>query len=148
MQAAGATLTAETTGVGETVNEADARLTSAVRTDWLANLGLEVPTTPEELLEVARQFTFDDPDGNGKDDKLALFAGRYGFAWYPGVCLVQVCAVLVRASLLRTSRATSRTSRDTRGLSPDSCWSAVESGSRSCATDDDCISSSARVGSR
>ena len=129
-----------------------------VRTDWLANLGLEVPTTPEELLAVARQFTFDDPDGNGKDDtyaftsagnksgvgeirnlvqmwaaeqtfgiednavthpivsgewqefldflrtvvseklidpdwytiswndrKPALFAGRYGFAWYPGV---------------------------------------------------------------
>ena len=129
-----------------------------VRTDWLANLGLEVPTTPEELLEVARKFTYDDPDGNGKDDtyaftsagnkagvgeinnllqmwaaeqtfgikdnavthpivsgereqflmlvrtivseklidpdwytiswndrKPALFAGKYGFAWYPGV---------------------------------------------------------------
>ena len=129
-----------------------------VRTDWLANLGLEVPTTPEELLEVARKFTHDDPDGNGKDDtyaftsagnkmgvgeirnllqmyaveqtfgikdnavthpivsgewkefldlqrtvvseklidpdwytiswndrKPALFAGKYGFAWYPGV---------------------------------------------------------------
>ena len=39
-----------------------------VRTDWLANLGLDVPTTPEELLEVARKFTYDDPDGNGKDD--------------------------------------------------------------------------------
>ena len=43
-----------------------------VRTDWLANLGLEVPATPEELLEVARKFTFDDPDGNGKDDTYAF----------------------------------------------------------------------------
>ena len=43
-----------------------------VRTDWLANLGLEVPTTPEELLEVARKFTHDDPDGNGKDDTYAF----------------------------------------------------------------------------
>ncbi len=39
-----------------------------VRKDWLDNLGLEVPTTTEEFLEVARAFTFDDPDGNGIDD--------------------------------------------------------------------------------
>ena len=39
-----------------------------VRKDWLDNLGLEVPTTTEELREVLRAFTFDDPDGNGRDD--------------------------------------------------------------------------------
>lgn len=39
-----------------------------IRQDWLDNLGLEVPTTPEELLAVAEAFTYDDPDGNGKDD--------------------------------------------------------------------------------
>ncbi len=39
-----------------------------IRKDWLDNLGLEVPTTTEEFLEVARAFTFDDPDGNGIDD--------------------------------------------------------------------------------
>ena len=43
-----------------------------IRTDWLENLGLEVPTTPQELLEVARQFTRNDPDGNGKDDTYAF----------------------------------------------------------------------------
>lgn len=39
-----------------------------IRKDWLDNLGLEVPTTTEELMEVMRAFTYDDPDGNGKDD--------------------------------------------------------------------------------
>lgn len=43
-----------------------------VRKDWLENLNLDVPTTPEELLEVARAFTYDDPDGNGKDDTYAF----------------------------------------------------------------------------
>ena len=39
-----------------------------IRKDWLDNLGLEVPTTIDELLEVARAFTFNDPDGNGRND--------------------------------------------------------------------------------
>ena len=39
-----------------------------IRTDWLENLGLEAPTNMEELLEVARAFRYDDPDGNGQDD--------------------------------------------------------------------------------
>ncbi len=43
-----------------------------IRQDWLDNLGLEMPTTLDELKEVARAFTFDDPDGNGKDDTVGL----------------------------------------------------------------------------
>jgi putative aldouronate transport system substrate-binding protein len=39
-----------------------------IRQDWLDTLGLEVPTTIEELFEVARAFTEDDPDGNGSND--------------------------------------------------------------------------------
>ncbi len=39
-----------------------------IRKDWLDKLGLEVPTTTEEFLEVARAFTFNDPDGNGVND--------------------------------------------------------------------------------
>lgn len=42
--------------------------TIVIRRDWLNNLGLPMPETPEELLEVCRAFTEDDPDGNGKDD--------------------------------------------------------------------------------
>lgn len=39
-----------------------------IRTDWLENLGLKAPTTMEELVEVARAFRYDDPEGNGVDD--------------------------------------------------------------------------------
>ncbi len=39
-----------------------------IRKDWLDNLGLSVPTTLEELREVMKAFTFNDPDGNGKND--------------------------------------------------------------------------------
>ncbi|MGI5948315.1 MAG: hypothetical protein ACOX8K_13125 [Lachnospiraceae bacterium] len=43
-----------------------------IRTDWLKNVGLEKPTTPEELLEAAKKFTFEDPDGNGKQDTYGI----------------------------------------------------------------------------
>ena len=36
------------------------------RADWLDAVGASVPTTVEEFAEVARQFTFDDPDGDGE----------------------------------------------------------------------------------
>lgn len=39
-----------------------------IRTDWLENLGLKAPATMDELIEVARAFRYDDPDGNGVDD--------------------------------------------------------------------------------
>jgi putative aldouronate transport system substrate-binding protein len=39
-----------------------------IRKDWLDKLGLKVPVTVDEYLEVMRRFTFDDPDGNGRDD--------------------------------------------------------------------------------
>lgn len=39
-----------------------------IRMDWLENLGKAVPKTMDEFREVARAFTFNDPDGNGKDD--------------------------------------------------------------------------------
>lgn len=43
-----------------------------IRQDWLDKLGLEMPTTVDELAAVAEAFTFQDPDGNGQDD-------TYGF---------------------------------------------------------------------
>ncbi len=52
-----------------------------IRQDWLDNLGLDAPTTPEELLDVAMAFTFDDPDGNGADDTYGIGA----FVEGPGV---------------------------------------------------------------
>ena len=46
-----------------------------IRKDWLDNLGLDVPTNLDELMEVMRAFTYDDPDGNGKND-------TYGYGAY------------------------------------------------------------------
>lgn len=42
------------------------------RKDWADNLGLSAPTTTDEFMEMARAFTEEDPDGNGKDDTFGL----------------------------------------------------------------------------
>ncbi|NOU93223.1 extracellular solute-binding protein [Paenibacillus sp. LMG 31456] len=39
-----------------------------IRTDWLTKLSLQVPHTLDDLLKVAKAFTEQDPDGNGKKD--------------------------------------------------------------------------------
>ncbi len=43
-----------------------------IRKDWLDQLKLQVPTTIDELLAVAKAFTEDDPDGNNKKDTLGM----------------------------------------------------------------------------
>lgn len=43
-----------------------------VRQDWLDQLGLEQPTTVEELALVAKAFAGQDPDGNGQADTFGL----------------------------------------------------------------------------
>ncbi len=43
-----------------------------IRKDWLDKLGLQEPKTLDDFLNVAKAFTFNDPDGNGKND-------TYGF---------------------------------------------------------------------
>ncbi|WP_417400709.1 extracellular solute-binding protein [Hominenteromicrobium sp.] len=43
-----------------------------IRDDWLENTNSEPPKTVDEMVELARKFTFEDPDGNGQDD-------TYGF---------------------------------------------------------------------
>lgn len=49
-----------------------------IRKDWLENLGLEAPQTTEDLMEVARAFTEDDPDGNGADDTYGIIIPAWG----------------------------------------------------------------------
>lgn len=44
-----------------------------IRKDWLDHLNLELPTNYEELTEVMRAFTEEDPDNNGRND-------TYGFS--------------------------------------------------------------------
>jgi putative aldouronate transport system substrate-binding protein len=43
-----------------------------IRKDWLDKLGLQAPKTLDDFLSVARAFTTQDPDGDGKND-------TYGF---------------------------------------------------------------------
>ncbi|MUG64509.1 extracellular solute-binding protein [Paenibacillus campinasensis] len=42
------------------------------RKDWADRLGLQAPTTLDELYLMLKGFTFDDPDGNGKQDTYGL----------------------------------------------------------------------------
>ena len=44
------------------------RMGGIIRTDWLENLGLEMPTTIDELHDILYAFTYEDPDQNGQDD--------------------------------------------------------------------------------
>jgi putative aldouronate transport system substrate-binding protein len=39
-----------------------------IRQDWLDKLGLAVPVTTEDYINVMRAFTNNDPDGNGRND--------------------------------------------------------------------------------
>ncbi|MDF2924492.1 MAG: family 1 extracellular solute-binding protein [Paenibacillaceae bacterium] len=43
-----------------------------IRKDWLDKVGLGMPTTSDELLQVAKAFTENDPDGNGKKTPMEL----------------------------------------------------------------------------
>ena len=66
-----------------------------IRQDWLDKLGLEMPTTQEEFVDVLRAFKTQDPNGNGQADEIPtggraearwmdyLF-GMYGIAMWEG----------------------------------------------------------------
>lgn len=51
-----------------------------IREDWLKNVGMEAPTTLEELMAVMDAFVNQDPDGNGVDDTYAMAAENT--LWY------------------------------------------------------------------
>ncbi len=42
---------------------------------WLDNLGLEIPTTTDELKTVLQAFKTQDPNGNGEPDEIAMMGG-------------------------------------------------------------------------
>ena len=51
-----------------------------IRQDWLDALGLEMPTTQEEYVEVLRAFKTQDPNGNGTADEIPT-GGREEARW-------------------------------------------------------------------
>lgn len=46
--------------------------TMNIRKDWLDKLQLDVPQTFEDVIEIARAFALQDPDGNGLQDTVGL----------------------------------------------------------------------------
>jgi putative aldouronate transport system substrate-binding protein len=46
-----------------------------VRADWMEKLGFDPPETLDDYYELLKAFTFNDPDGNGKDDTYGLAIG-------------------------------------------------------------------------
>ena len=53
---------------------------AAIRSDWLAKVGMEMPTTVDEFLAVLRAFQDQDVNGNGqKDERYCFDAYSYGF---------------------------------------------------------------------
>ncbi|MFC2821143.1 MAG: extracellular solute-binding protein [Sphaerochaeta sp.] len=58
-----------------------------VRKDWLDKLGLSAPTTLDQLYDVLYAFTYNDPDGNGKNDTYgygAFVEETISYEIYPG----------------------------------------------------------------
>ncbi|WP_099467201.1 extracellular solute-binding protein [Konateibacter massiliensis] len=51
-----------------------------IRQDWLDALGLQMPTTQEEYVNVLRAFKNDDPNGNGVQDEIPT-GGRAEARW-------------------------------------------------------------------
>lgn len=47
------------------------------RTDWAEKLGLAEPKTPEDVYDMLYAFTYNDPDGNGKDDTIGMEMTSY-----------------------------------------------------------------------
>jgi putative aldouronate transport system substrate-binding protein len=48
------------------------------RQDWLDKLGLKAPETTEDLYNVAKAFTEQDPDGNGQNDTWGITIPKWG----------------------------------------------------------------------
>ncbi|MBQ3071659.1 MAG: extracellular solute-binding protein, partial [Oscillospiraceae bacterium] len=56
----------------------DALIQPWINREWLEKLGLEKPTTIEELYDVLIAFRDKDPNGNGKKDEIPLVGRTYG----------------------------------------------------------------------
>lgn len=90
-----------------------------IRKDWRAKTGLPVPKTWEQFTALAKAFTTQDPDGNGKGDTYGLAvpgSTKRGYAsWYFSNFLWPPAATSSRSSpTATTSRRCRRRSRQPR----------------------------------
>jgi multiple sugar transport system substrate-binding protein len=74
-------------------------MTLMIRKDWLKKLGLEAPTTWQEMLDVAEAFATEDPDRDGKPDTYGMVApgsAQNGYtAWWGASFLWQGGAKII-----------------------------------------------------
>ncbi len=57
---------------------AKGRYGMSYRKDWAEKVGItEVPKTPDDIYNMMYKFTYEDPDGNGKDDTYGLEMTKY-----------------------------------------------------------------------
>jgi putative aldouronate transport system substrate-binding protein len=63
--------------IGFVIGKLDINWVYMVRADWLKKLNLAVPQTSEDLYKVAKAFTEQDPDGNGKRDTYGMGLGGW-----------------------------------------------------------------------
>ncbi|MGN0107202.1 MAG: extracellular solute-binding protein [Hominilimicola sp.] len=49
----------------------------SIRKDWLDKLGLDIPKTVDDLYNVLKAFTEQDPDGNGQNDTYGMIVTDY-----------------------------------------------------------------------
>ncbi|MFD2701123.1 extracellular solute-binding protein [Paenibacillus shunpengii] len=59
-----------------------------LREDWLKNLNLEIPQTMDELYNVLKAFTEEDPDQNGKKDTMG-YIGNVAENWMDKLTFVE-----------------------------------------------------------
>ncbi|WSQ13836.1 sugar ABC transporter substrate-binding protein [Streptomyces sp. NBC_01231] len=74
-------------------------MTLMIRKDWLRELGLQTPTTWQEMLTVAKAFAAKDPDGDGKADTYGMVvpgSAQNGYAaWWGASYLWQGGAKII-----------------------------------------------------
>lgn len=83
-----------------------------IRTDWLEYLELAEPKTMNDLIEISKAFTFEDPDQNNIDDTLGLAITKHlwdpvmgitnfmaGFGAYPGIWIENEYGELVHGGV-------------------------------------------------
>ena len=76
-----ATINGKLMGIPQIDSSIDKASLIWIRTDWLEALGLQFPQTMEDVIEIAKAFTEQDPDQNGVDDTYGLAATHY--LWDP-----------------------------------------------------------------
>ncbi|TYP76839.1 putative aldouronate transport system substrate-binding protein [Paenibacillus methanolicus] len=76
-----ATIDGKLMAIPDTSSSIEGAMFLWIRTDWLNRLGLQPPSTMDDVLMISKAFTENDPDQNGVDDTYGLALTQY--LWDP-----------------------------------------------------------------